>query len=125
MSNRAGTPAQAEVQQTGRAPYLPASDARQARIFGVALAVLFAVALSLNAVSLSNKPIQRDADALQCDSPAAAQCPWPGSMLDRFDVADSRISNWPFGRRSGCSVVLRSSKDRELAGGPSCTSQGK
>jgi hypothetical protein len=75
MSNRAGTPAQAEVQQTGRASYLPTSDARQARIFGVALAVLFAVALSLNAVSLSNKPIQPDADALPCDSPAAAQCP--------------------------------------------------
>jgi hypothetical protein len=75
MSNRAGTPAQAEVRQTGRAPYLPASDAREARILGVALAVLFAVALSLNAVSRSNEPIQPDADAPQCDSRAAAQCP--------------------------------------------------
>jgi hypothetical protein len=75
MSNRAGTPAPAEVQQTGRAAYLPASDARQARIFGVALAVLIGVNLSLNAVSRSHEPIQPDADALQCDSRAAAQCP--------------------------------------------------
>jgi hypothetical protein len=67
--------------------------------------VTVAVALSLNAVSRSHEPIPPDADA-----PAV-----------RFSRGGAVSLIWiiagPFRccrlRRSGCSVVLRSSKDRE------------
>jgi hypothetical protein len=56
MSRSAGHLMQVENQQINRAPDVRASGARQARIFGMSLGIVLAIALSLNAVSRSNEP---------------------------------------------------------------------